>query len=39
MANAAAWPSEMRPAVMPSTRKAISSASSTPPSRFLRMIS
>ena len=39
MANAAAWPSEIRPELTPSTRKPISSASSTPPSRFLRMIS
>ncbi len=39
IAKAAIWPSVIRPAVRPSTRNAISAASSAWPSRFLRMIS
>ncbi len=39
MAKAATWPSLSVPSWMPRTMKAISSADSFPPSRFLRMIS
>ncbi len=39
IAKAAAWPSVIRPAVRPSMKNAISAAASSPPSRFLRMIS
>ena len=39
MAKAATWPSLSPPSWMPRTMKAISSANSSPPSRFLRMIS
>ena len=39
MAKAAAWPSVMVPSVRPSMKCSISASLSTPPSRFLRMIS
>jgi hypothetical protein len=39
MAKAATWPSLRLPSWMPWPTKAISSAESSPPSRFLRMIS